>query len=350
MRDITVTQGNRLATGLSFGRSTKSADDNVKVCTPKLGTEQPNRTEGMPGTPDEASQGQADQPCDGGLGESAQAQPSQPALPSTSQGQPASQPTQQRGRRGWESEDKNAPLFPWENLVRLREDKRKDAIEYLVARDDPFCVFCSGDIVKRPDGEWETDIDHMDRNTRNNKRWNLRLAHHGCNSTDGNNLRQSQPAPSMPAMPESERVSSVCGEEARDAIASGKVGEYAFHATRPWRNREGEKHDAERAGWNKWIRNLENGPFEGIGAVISLDALSKMAVHGVGMGSSKVYRVYAEEDQFGKTRKEPGILRIFKRDGVKMVEYRGPSKIQPLSIPEVPQVPQTDQKMEEDDT
>jgi hypothetical protein len=290
--------------------------------------------------PPEASQSQ---PCDGGF----QVQPSQPALPPAT---PASQPTQRRGRRGWESEDKKVILFSWENLVRLRDNKRKEAIDYLVKRDEPFCIFCTGDIVKRPDGKWETDIDHIDRNTRNNKRWNLRLAHHGCNSTDGNNLHQSQPAPSMPATLESERESSVGAEAVRDAIGSGKMGEYAFRLTRPWKNREGEKHDAERPGWNKWVRDLKNGPFEGIGAIISLDALSKMAVHGVGMGSSKTYRVFAEEDQFGKVRGEPGIFEIFKENGVKMVRYRGPSKIQTVASTQVTGVKAPDDsKMEEDD-
>ena len=251
----------------------------MKVCTPKLGTEQPNRTEGMPGTPDEASQGQADQPCDGGLGESAQAQPSQPALPSTSQGQPASQPTQQRGRRGWESEDKNAPPFPWENLVRLREDKRKDAIEYLVARDDPFCVFCSGDIVKRPDGKWETDIDHMDRNTRNNKRWNLRLAHHGCNSTDGNNLRQGQPAPTLPR-------ESVSVSRAGVGVSEGKVGSDLYPGLV---NDLVARHETQRARFDEWIDDNENGPFHDVGAFILKSALAKMAVHACGMGSSICY-------------------------------------------------------------
>jgi hypothetical protein len=214
---------------------------------------------------------------------------------------------------GWEQEDREKILYSWEHLVRLRGNNKKIAKEYLAERDGRKCQLCK---ITVQDIHKELELDHIDTNHRNNKRWNLRLAHHSCNSTEYK--FQRQPAPSMP---ESERgkIDSVHGEI--DGIPDGEVSDlYPGYGRTPWSNREGEKHDVMRARWNAWIDDLVRGPFRGVGGVVRLRDLAEMAPRALGMGSSQTYRRYLNEDRFGP-------LQVFRDDGILFVRYRGRSSV-----------------------
>jgi len=155
--------------------------------------------------------------------------------------------TSQGRKNGWEDEDKSRILCPWERLVRLRGQHTIDAKHYLAMRDGARCVFC--DLPVR-DIFTELEFDHIDGNNRNNKRWNLRLSHHFCNVADYHTKR---PALSMPEREGESLLPLPVG------ICSSWIG------SRPWSNREGEKHDVMRARWDAWINDMERGPFRGMG-------------------------------------------------------------------------------------
>ena len=207
-----------------------------------------------------------------------------------------------RGREnGLEKEDKSRILFPWEHLVRLRDQHATDAKHYLAQRDGVRCSFCD---LQVQDIFSELEFDHIDGNNRNNRRWNLRLSHHLCNVVAYHTKR---PALSMP-----ERE----GETSSQSVAACA----GWCGSRPWSSREGEKHDVMRARWDAWINDLEHGPFGGVGGTIRLRNLAAMAVHKLGLGSSNTYRRYIEEDCSG------GPLEIFRNDGILSVRYLGSNR------------------------
>jgi 5-methylcytosine-specific restriction endonuclease McrA len=232
-------------------------------------------------------------------------------VPSMSDVQPA---TAIQGRENaWQQEDRKKILHKWELLVRLRGNSKRIAKEYLAERDGRRCQLCK---MMVQDIHRELELDHIDADQRNNRWWNLRLAHHSCNSAAYR--FQRQPAPSMPDR-ERGKIDSVRGE--KDGIPEGEVSDfYPGYSSTPWSNREGEKHDLMRARWNAWIGDLTNGPFHGVGGVVRLRDLAEMAPRALGMGSSQSYRRYINEDRFGP-------LEVFRDDGILFVRYRGLSNV-----------------------
>ncbi len=73
-----------------------------------------------------------------------------------------------------------------------------------------------------------------------------------------------------------------------------------------WSSKEGSKSERMRSKWNNWIKEK---PF----VTIQLIALTKMAPHTLGEGSSITYRRYAEEDIVA------GVLEAFTVEGQTMV-------------------------------
>lgn len=204
-----------------------------------------------------------------------------------------------REKPAWEQEDKSRTLHKWELVKRLQAKNAFQAKNYLAQRDGPKCQFCKIDVK---DVHIELEFDHIDGDRGNNRRWNLRLAHHSCNSIS----RHRQVSAALSMMPEGER------ENANDG--SPLAASPAALAT-PWSNREGEKHDVMRARWNDWINDLEKGPFRGIGGRIRLRDLVEMAPRCLGLGSSQTYRRYANEDRFGP-------VEIFREEGILYVRYK----------------------------
>ncbi len=216
-------------------------------------------------------------------------------------------------KAGWELEDRTKILFQWELVVRLQGRNAVEAKQYLSRRDGNSCTLC-GIIVREVLHELE--FDHINGNRRDNRRWNLRLAHHTCNS-----IFHHRRVDAALSMLHREKESMPTEQARAELPLSSDL--YPGWSTRPWSSREGEKHDIQRARWNAWIDDLERGPFRDVGAYVQLNALAKMAVHAIGLGSSVTYRRYAEEDHFGATPKEPGRLEIFEHDGIQFVRYRG---------------------------
>jgi len=109
----------------------------------------------------------------------------------------------------------------------------------------------------------ELEFDHIDSNARNNKRWNLRLVHHACNSIVYNQAQRKmivQHAPSAPSESEKEKMGgglTVAGL----GIGPESSDVYPGLSGTPWSNREGEKHDVMRVRWNEWLGDREKGPF-----------------------------------------------------------------------------------------
>lgn len=214
---------------------------------------------------------------------------------------------------GWLKEDRSVNVYRWETWhSRLRGKSRFEAIKYLAERDGPFCCGCNEVLLDTHNG---VDLNHIDFDITNNHRWNLNLYHHNCNSS---NKRSTLPPYS--SLPERERK-FVAGVR----VGAGVEGDSELYPgwTKPWSSREGEKHDIQRARFNTWIRDMQHGPFQGPGGMIRLSALAKMAVHAIGMGSSITYRRYIEEDCFGPSPNDPGILELVDSDGIEFIRFRG---------------------------
>lgn len=302
------------------------------------GSKRPEASQGQPSQPAEGSVDQSTQPDQASTGEPTQAQtPSLPTLvvPNVLALPCLASPTLARER--WLQEDKRITKFRWENVKILKGKNLHDAKKYLANRDGKICTECG---LESQD-EQSFDAHHNDGNRENNKRWNLRLTDHPCNSRLNGNLRANQIRERMSSLVHpaaSARENDVAvpsgavglGDEVvEDAIADGvtpvPVG------TRPWSSREGEKSERMRSSFNTWIRDSVNGPFaslDGEAPAISLAALGRIAVHAIGFGSSQTYERYCLEDSYGKKLGEPGILEVFfDEKGRKMVRFRGPKML-----------------------
>ncbi|MCJ7455273.1 HNH endonuclease [Candidatus Bathyarchaeota archaeon] len=315
-------------------------------------------SEGMPGTPAEASQGQADQPCEGGSSQSAQVQPSQPALPATSQGQPASQPIEASeasqgqpagakevaassllggpsgpvqlalsgqpwgGENAWEREDHEVTKFSWERVKVLKGKNRERAVVYLAGRDGVRCTEGCRLIVSDP---LVLNVHHINGIPENNMRWNLRLVDQVCNSRVNSNLRAKQVRVRLSSLVHPEERERETAVSATAGVTAGVVGVgvRSYPSVVRWSNREGEKHDRERALWDAWILNQlrdpvggpVKGPFEGR-EMLGLMQLAYMAPRALGLGSWKTYLGYIHEDHYG------GPLEIQQIGGRKYVMLR----------------------------
>lgn len=204
-----------------------------------------------------------------------------------------------REKPGWEQEDQSVTVYKWEWVKRLQAKNATQAKNYLAQRDGSKCQFCN---IEVKDIQRELEFDHINGDRRFNRRWNLRLSHHSCNSVFHH--RRVDAALSM--LQEGEKG---------NGVASRVVGFGAAWLT-PWSNREGEKADVMRARWDDWINDLVKGPFRGVGGRMRLRDLVEMAPNMLGLGSSQTYRRYANEDRFGP-------LEIVWEEGILWVRYKG---------------------------
>jgi hypothetical protein len=205
-----------------------------------------------------------------------------------------------REKAGWEQEDRSVTLHRWELVKRLQGENAIQAKNYLAQRDGPKCQFCKI-IVK--DVHRELEFHHINGDRRFNRRWNLHLSHHSCNSV----FRHRQVDAALSMLNEGDR---------ENAAAAGGLVAFSAVSVTPWSSREGEKHDVMRSKWNGWISDFEKGPFRGEGGVMRFRDLVEMAPRMLGLGSSQTYRRYANEDRWGP-------LEIFREDGILFVRYRG---------------------------
>lgn len=169
--------------------------------------------------------------------------------------------------------------------------------------DNCRCVYPSCSITD-PIGKLE--LHHYDETESHNEVLNTGPIHHNCNSSMNGRKREDIKRQLL----EGSRLLDV---RERDHTTPTDEKEYT--------SREGEKHDLMRVRWNAWIHDAINGPFRGQHSKIRITALSKMAVHALGMGSSVTYRRYIEEDYYGS---------IFDYEvddaGYKFIVYLGPKK------------------------
>lgn len=90
-------------------------------------------------------------------------------------------------------EDQSKVLFSWEILAKLRGNAADQAKEQIKKRDGSTCWHCKAVVLNV-----HTDLEfhHIDRNNKNNRRWNLRLMHDRCNSSVYH--REQKGRPSIP--------------------------------------------------------------------------------------------------------------------------------------------------------
>lgn len=143
-------------------------------------------------------------------------------------------------------------------------------------------------------------LHHLNHRIYDNRLENLEPAHQTCNNIENGARRSTRPS-DPPCV--SEKTSGVQPHQntGRDPDAQ------------EWTSREGEKHDQMRAKWDRWIMDIENGPFKK-GADRRIKELAYSAPKALGMGSSVTYRRYILEDYYG------GTLVIYENEnGIKMV-------------------------------
>jgi 5-methylcytosine-specific restriction endonuclease McrA len=80
-----------------------------------------------------------------------------------------------------------------------RTDRQWRKIRAQVLAEESVCWLCGNWIDQRLSGRHPLGptVDHVDFNRRNCARWNLRAAHHSCNSSRGNGTRPSKLNPSL---------------------------------------------------------------------------------------------------------------------------------------------------------
>lgn len=143
-------------------------------------------------------------------------------------------------RQGWLKEDHNVTKFRWENYVTLEGKNRLEAIQYLAERDGALCVVDDlGTLLLK-----DFDVDHINRNRRDNHRWNLRLKHHTCNSST-----QNVPEPNPPASRE-----LVC-ESLDGSQTSRGMGNLA------WSSNEGADSISMNSIFDSYCEDEVEGPF-----------------------------------------------------------------------------------------
>jgi hypothetical protein len=177
-------------------------------------------------------------------------------------------------REGWLSEDHNVQKFSWESFVTL-EDKNRFckhdcegsycAIHYLAQRDGPLCVVDDIGVLLLKD----FDVDHIDKNRRNNKRWNLRLKHHTCNSSTQN---RTEPTPPASRVSVSEKAARAC---VGGLLESG--------VARSWNSCEGADSLAMNALFDSYCMSEGDGPFyvtqgsQRVRTLVELEHLANLA-------------------------------------------------------------------------
>lgn len=166
------------------------------------------------------------------------------------------------------------------------------------------CCFC------HELGKCDTDlhVHHIDHDISNNDLKNVDVAHVKCNT--GENARYAATQRALATQRLGDR-SSVCAREQTsgshpDQQTSSNERSVTEEGSK-WSGKEGVKHDAQRFVWNKWLTDLEKGPFKGINTKLYPGALAEMAPWGLGryagmegpLGSSVTYRRFIREDKAG---------------------------------------------------
>lgn len=238
--------------------------------------------------------------------------PPSPAMPSHAM------PTQERATQ----EEDKTPLHTWENVKVLKGKNLHDAKRYLGGRYGKRCTECG----LESDDEQFFDIHHIDGNPQNNKRGNLFLADHPCNARLNGNVRAEKVKARLSSLVHPvESVSDVrqdAGVRTERGTGAVVVGVRAYPSEAQWESQEGVRHDRQRSLWNAWILDQlvlkdgskVKGPFVGR-EVFGFSELAYMAPRALGVGSSKTYMTYINEDHFGP-------LEIIKTSGRKYVMLR----------------------------
>jgi 5-methylcytosine-specific restriction endonuclease McrA len=236
------------------------------------------------------------------------------------------------GKKGWEKEDRSIPYTketPWDYLVRLQGVQKERAKEYLAKRDDPICIFCG----VREDNLDNLTIHHFDCNPRNNKRWNVALAHMPHNVGYWHRKDKAAfvhlPIPTQPVERESKQEASENTEPALPKDLTDKIKEMSQNetgkvqasqpiqsreresvtsatrvverdaarvrvSTTPWAAKEGEKSERMYRLFYGWVNDPEHGPFRG-GRVMAWDDFCFLAPGQIGLGHVLAYTRYARE-------------------------------------------------------
>jgi hypothetical protein len=240
--------------------------------------------------------------------------PTEPNPPTTT---PLSE-REQKHRDGWLGEDHSVIKFRWEHFVTLEGTNRIEAIQYLADRDLPLCVVCDKGVVVLKD----FDVDHIDKVRRHNKRWNMRLKHHSCNSSTQN---ETDPTPAASRAIERERTGLA------SVGASSELVEGVLAGNSEWSVRMNAETD-------DWLGDLENGPFAlrtSTGVILVPCELKKLARMGaarlkrrLGRGSQTTVERYLWARSEGEHPGQPGELKIEpdSATGLRMVTYRGKNR------------------------
>ncbi len=162
-------------------------------------------------------------------------------------------------------------------------------------RDGSFvsCVFCHyvGPIEKM-------QINHINGNKHDNRLENLEPCDQECNNNDHGRRAAAQRLSYTKSV--SERSEAPKTDTKANEITQTNEAQV-------WTSKEGLKHDMQRYAWNKWIFDIEKGPFAGRNKKLYPSALAKLAPWKIGymlkldgpFGSSITYRRFIEEDKAG---------------------------------------------------
>mgnify|MGYP001594512482 FL=1 len=126
-------------------------------------------------------------------------------------------------------EDQTKVLFSWEILAKLRGTAADEAKEYIKKRDASKCWHCKAEVVNV-----HTDLEfhHIDRNNKNNRRWNLRLMHDRCNSSVYH--REQKGRPSIPVRVRERKIADEAQPMPDATTYEGATHQGKTHPFRVW--------------------------------------------------------------------------------------------------------------------
>lgn len=175
------------------------------------------------------------------------------------------------------------------------------------------CIVCGREGETDP-----MDIHHFDGTESHNEIPNLAPADHPCNSSLNGKKREATRRDLL----DQSRLGSVSASEIGAGPRASTNERTITDESPAWSSKEGAKHDIQRPVWNRWIIDLEKGPFRG-NAKLYRKSLSDMAPWGLArylgleeaLGSSVTYRRFITEDVAG------GILGLEEDDFGKAVVF-----------------------------